>query len=170
MAVTDAWTDLALLERDNLDTVDHRRMVTDEFSGFTVSNPSSTFDQIATSLADGDLANADLGESANGAWELQAACRGVANASELFFSEELPDIVAAKAICAGCPAIAPCLEGAIARAEPCGVWGGQLFLNGRVLSQKRRRGRPPKVARPEDQLPEVPVPAHLRELVAAAGS
>jgi hypothetical protein len=24
------------------------------------------------------------------------------------------------------------------------VWGGELFLNGHVLAQKRRRGRPPK--------------------------
>lgn len=99
-------------------------------------------------------------------WEVQAACRSTKNASELFFSEELPDIVAAKQICADCPVIAPCLEGAIRRAEPCGVWGGQLFLNGRVLTQKRRRGRPPKVARPEDQLPVVPVPEHLQKLIA----
>jgi len=99
-------------------------------------------------------------------WELDAACRSVENPADLFFSEELPDIVAAKQICADCPVIAPCLEGAIRRAEPCGVWGGQLFLNGRILAQKRRRGRPPKVARPEDQLPVVPVPEHLRRLIA----
>ncbi len=99
-------------------------------------------------------------------WELQAACRAIEGAVDLFFSEELPDIVAAKQICAACPVIAPCLEGAIARAEPCGVWGGQLFSNGRVLAQKRRRGRPPKVARPEDQLPVVPVPEHLQRLIA----
>lgn len=99
-------------------------------------------------------------------WELAAACRTVDGAADLFFSEELADIVAAKGICAECPVIAPCLEGAIRRAEPCGVWGGQLFSNGRVLTQKRRRGRPPKVARPEDQLPVVPVPVHLQKLIA----
>ena len=99
-------------------------------------------------------------------WELDAACRAVEGSGALFFSEELSDIVAAKRICAECPVIAPCLEGAISRSEPCGVWGGQLFLNGKVLTQKRRRGRPPKVARPEDQLPEVPVPEHLRRLIA----
>lgn len=145
MAVTEAWTDVALLELDA--QLDAEFPLTE---GLT------------------DLADLGASETSNENWELQAACRSVPNASELFFSEELPDIVAAKAICAGCPAIAPCLEGAIGRAEPCGVWGGQLFLNGRVLAQKRRRGRPPKVARPEDQLPEVPVPAHLRELIAAA--
>lgn len=99
-------------------------------------------------------------------WELDAACRAVPGAGEIFFSEELQDIVAAKRVCAECPVIAPCLEGAINRVEPCGVWGGQLFLNGKILTQKRRRGRPPKVARPEDQLPEVPVPEHLRKMIA----
>jgi WhiB family redox-sensing transcriptional regulator len=42
------------------------------------------------------------------------------------------------------------------------VWGGQLFLNGKILATKRRRGRPPKVARPEDQLPDIPIPDHLQ--------
>jgi WhiB family redox-sensing transcriptional regulator len=104
--------------------------------------------------------------TADEAWRNDAACRDVANAWELFFSEELHDIATAKRICAGCPAIAPCLEGAIARAEPCGVWGGQLFLKGRILTSKRRRGRPPKHPRPEDQLPVVPVPEHLQKLIA----
>ena len=80
----------------------------------------------------------------------------------LFFSEELQDIAAAKRLCATCPAMVQCLEGAMARREPWGVWGGQLFLNGKILASKRRRGRPPKVARPEDQLPEIPIPEHLR--------
>ena len=100
------------------------------------------------------------------AWRLQALCAIVAGAPELFFSEELHDIAAAKRMCAECPVIAPCLEGAIGRAEPCGVWGGQLFLNGRILANKRRRGRPPKNPRPEDQLPRVPIPAHLQKLIA----
>ena len=72
------------------------------------------------------------------------------------------DIAAAKRLCAGCPAMATCLEGALARREPWGVWGGQLLLNGKILMSKRRRGRPPKVARPEDQFLEVPIPEHLR--------
>jgi WhiB family redox-sensing transcriptional regulator len=79
----------------------------------------------------------------------------------LFFSEELQDIATAKRICAVCPVMVPCLEGAIERREPWGVWGGQLFLNGKILASKRRRGRPPKNPRPEDQLPEVPIPVHL---------
>ncbi len=99
-------------------------------------------------------------------WWVAAACRTRPEAKELFFSEELTDMAAAKNICAACPVIAPCLEGALQRGEPCGVWGGQLFANGRVVMIKRRRGRPPKHPRPEDQLPMIPVPEHLRQLIA----
>ena len=76
--------------------------------------------------------------------------------------EDLGDIARAKGICTDCPVLAPCLEAAIERREPWGVWGGQLFRNGHLLATKRRRGRPPKVPRPEDQLPVVPIPAHLQ--------
>jgi len=102
-------------------------------------------------------------------WQSVARCAtdsGVAN--DVFFSEELQDIAEAKRICATCPAVAPCLEGAIEREEPWGVWGGQLFMNGKVLTVKRRRGRPPKVPRPEDQMPTVPVPEHLQGLLRTA--
>jgi WhiB family redox-sensing transcriptional regulator len=96
-------------------------------------------------------------------WQDDALCAtGGAGLTALFFSEELQDIAAAKRLCADCPVLAPCLEGAMARREPWGVWGGQLFLNGKILASKRRRGRPPKVARPEDQLPDIPIPEHLR--------
>jgi WhiB family redox-sensing transcriptional regulator len=99
-------------------------------------------------------------------WWALARCNDLAGTmSGLFFSEELQDISMAKQICARCPVMAQCLEGAIDRREPWGVWGGQLMLNGKVLQSKRRRGRPPKVARLEDQLPEIPVPEHLRERV-----
>ena len=96
-------------------------------------------------------------------WEDFAACRGVENAADLFFSEDIGEIAAAKRVCAECPVLAECLEGALERREPWGVWGGQLFMNGKMLTVKRRRGRPPKVARPEDQMPVIPIPAHLQE-------
>ncbi len=79
----------------------------------------------------------------------------------LFFSDDLIDIGRAKAICGKCELAASCLAGALEREEPWGVWGGQLFLNGKALAGKRRRGRPPKHPRPEDQLPDIPVPKHL---------
>lgn len=86
----------------------------------------------------------------------QAACRQRPGLTALFFSDNIPDINAAKAVCAQCPLLEPCLRGAIVREEPGGVWGGQLFANGRILAQKRRRGRPPKIrpAEPELILPE----------------
>lgn len=96
----------------------------------------------------------------------EAACAEDGGAlAHLFFSEELMDIAAAKRICAGCPVLEQCLEGALARKEPLGVWGGQLFSNGKVLVSKRRRGRPPKNPRPEDEFVHVEVPAALQELV-----
>ena len=95
-------------------------------------------------------------------WEDIAACRAVPNAADLFFSEDIGDIAAAKRVCADCSVLAECLEAALDRRELCGVWGGQLFINGKMLTVKRRRGRPPKVARPEDQMPVVPIPVHLQ--------
>lgn len=100
-------------------------------------------------------------------WETNAACRNAgADVGRWFFSDELHDIARAKRICAECPVLSPCLEQAIANREPWGVWGGQMFQNGRILASKRRRGRPPKVARLEDLLPDVPIPEHLRSAIA----
>ncbi len=77
-----------------------------------------------------------------------ARCRdGQAGMADLFFSDQLGDIARAKALCAGCPVAVPCLEGAVDRREPAGVWGGQLFADGRILAFKRKRGRPSKAAR-----------------------
>ncbi|CAN5226206.1 hypothetical protein BH24ACT1_BH24ACT1_05440 [soil metagenome] len=74
-----------------------------------------------------------------------AACNdGTGALVDVFFSEDLHDIARAKHICGACPVRRTCLQGAIERQEPCGVWGGELFVNGRVLAHKRRRGRPPK--------------------------
>jgi hypothetical protein len=82
-----------------------------------------------------------------------ANCRDeTGSLTELFFSDQIPDIIRAKGICASCPMVDPCLAGAMERREPWGVWGGQLFLNGRVLTQKRPRGRPPKNPVPGIQL------------------
>jgi WhiB family transcriptional regulator, redox-sensing transcriptional regulator len=79
----------------------------------------------------------------------QARCNdGAGTLVALFFSEQLDDIARAKAICGLCPVQQDCFEGALARREPWGVWGGHLFLNGKVLAHKRKRGRPPKNAQP----------------------
>ena len=65
---------------------------------------------------------------------------------ELFFSEEKEVIAQAKTLCGSCPMKAKCLAGALSRAEPCGVWGGELFDEGQVIQAKRMPGRPVKVA------------------------
>ncbi|MGH8999343.1 MAG: WhiB family transcriptional regulator [Acidimicrobiia bacterium] len=85
-------------------------------------------------------------------WSDEAKCKdGTGALVELFFSEQLDDIAAAKAFCGDCPVRLWCLEGALARREPWGVWGGELFFQGKILAHKRKRGRPPKVrpAEPE---------------------
>ncbi len=65
---------------------------------------------------------------------------------ELWFAELPADVEAAKALCAGCPLVELCLDGAIQRHEPWGVWGGQLVQAGVVVPRKRPRGRPRKDA------------------------
>lgn len=100
-------------------------------------------------------------------WMIDAMCRSEAVPTDLFFSEDLSEIAAAKQVCARCPVMLSCLEGAVARAEPWGVWGGQLFLNGKMLAVKRRRGRPRKHPRPEDEVPLLPIPEHLAAYVRA---
>jgi WhiB family redox-sensing transcriptional regulator len=74
-----------------------------------------------------------------------ARCRDTTGVDvQLFFSDNIADINQAKRICATCPVAARCLQGALDRHEPCGVWGGYLFANGQILARKRPRGRPPK--------------------------
>lgn len=65
---------------------------------------------------------------------------------ELFFADSDIEIAAAKNLCGTCPMKAACLEGAISRMEPCGVWGGELIEDGAVIERKRRPGRPARVA------------------------
>lgn len=61
---------------------------------------------------------------------------------ELFFAEEENLIEVAKSLCSSCPVKRECLEGALSRSEPVGVWGGELFLDGEVIAERRRVGRP----------------------------
>jgi len=63
---------------------------------------------------------------------------------DLFFSDDAADLRLAKELCGHCPLRAACLTGARERAEPWGVWGGELFLNGEIIPGKRPRGRPRK--------------------------
>lgn len=77
-----------------------------------------------------------------GSVELELPCRSYD--PELFFAESPADVEFAKSLCQDCPVQRECLDGALARREPWGVWGGQLFVAGVVVPRKRPRGRPRK--------------------------
>jgi WhiB family redox-sensing transcriptional regulator len=58
----------------------------------------------------------------------------------------------AKALCGRCLLRDDCLAGAIERQEFAGVWGGQIFDNGEIVTYKRRRGRPRKNSTPPQRI------------------
>ena len=109
----------------------------------------------APTLTDATLADnggnaMDAAVIANGTLDwTKARCRdGNGTLTHLFFSDEPIAIARAKAICGKCPLSVACLEGAVERVEPWGVWGGELIETGRIVVNKRPRGRPPKHPRP----------------------
>lgn len=64
--------------------------------------------------------------------------------ADLWFAESPAEVESAKRLCGPCPFRQACLDGALQRREPWGVWGGQLVLDGAVVPRKRPRGRPRK--------------------------
>lgn len=66
--------------------------------------------------------------------------------AELWFAETPAQLELAKSFCGDCPVRESCLAGALSRAEPWGVWGGEIFERGAVIARKRPRGRPRKAA------------------------
>jgi WhiB family redox-sensing transcriptional regulator len=64
----------------------------------------------------------------------------------LWFSEQPADLELAKASCQTCSLRGPCLAGAVERAEPFGVWGGEIFEKGKIVAFKRPRGHPSRRA------------------------
>jgi WhiB family redox-sensing transcriptional regulator len=111
----------------------------------TNSTANSTYAKSST--AKGDYKRADnpfAPEIKSPAQPLSLPCHTAD--PELFFSESAPVIAQAKALCGLCPMRAKCLTAALSRAEPCGVWGGELFDEGQIIQSKRLPGRPAKVA------------------------
>lgn len=84
----------------------------------------------------------DLHDAADEVDQRLLPCRN--GDSELWFAESPSDVEEAKALCLDCPVRALCLDGALERREPWGVWGGELFAQGVVIPRKRPRGRPRK--------------------------
>jgi WhiB family transcriptional regulator, redox-sensing transcriptional regulator len=135
-------------------------MITIEF------NEASPLDIDLEALDAGELEAGEVTEQAP--WWDKARCNdGAGTLSFLFFSEDLHEIARAKAICAKCPVQDRCLAEALDRVEPWGVWGGQLLVNGRIVANKRPRGRPPRHPRPEVLIDEVPLPPGYREAKSA---
>jgi WhiB family transcriptional regulator, redox-sensing transcriptional regulator len=63
---------------------------------------------------------------------------------DLWFADSPSDLERAKALCVDCPIRIQCLAAALDRAEPWGVWGGEILDRGSVVRRKRSRGRPRK--------------------------
>lgn len=66
---------------------------------------------------------------------------------QLWFSDRPADLRVAKEYCQPCAMRRACLAGAVERHEPHGVWGGEIFANGSIITEKRPRGRPSKAGR-----------------------
>ncbi|ATY09849.1 WhiB family transcriptional regulator [Amycolatopsis sp. AA4] len=99
----------------------------------------------AIALAEGPLAEGfDIGDLLDGVAEPELPCRS--RDADLWFAESPAELERAKAFCASCPVREACLAGALARREPWGVWGGEIFERGAVIARKRPRGRPRKNA------------------------
>lgn len=95
-----------------------------------------------TELADAAAPSMDvrIGAVENAGFEVP--CR--AADPDLWFADSPVELERAKALCAQCPIRATCLSAALDRAEPWGVWGGEILDQGVVIARKRPRGRPRK--------------------------
>lgn len=71
---------------------------------------------------------------------------------DLWFSDAPAQLELAKSLCGDCPVRVECLAGAVERAEPWGVWGGEIFERGAVVPRKRPRGRPRKEDLARDEI------------------
>ena len=85
---------------------------------------------------------------------------------DLWFADSPAELEVAKALCVECPLRVECLAGAVERAEPWGVWGGEIFERGAVVPRKRPRGRPRKEDVARDAVLRVEVATRTAAVVA----
>lgn len=62
--------------------------------------------------------------------------------TKMFYSFRCEDINAARNLCLSCEYATHCLDRAITRHEPAGVWGGFLIERGHIVVFKRNHGHP----------------------------
>jgi WhiB family redox-sensing transcriptional regulator len=89
---------------------------------------------------------------------------------DLWFADVPAELEVAKSLCADCPLRMECLAGAVERAEPWGVWGGEIFERGAVVPRKRPRGRPRKEDIARDAVLRVEVAARTAAVVAGVAA
>ena len=70
-------------------------------------------------------------------WRLGALCAQVGG--DLWFPEDNDPAIEARAICARCPVIAPCLEDALAHDDQHGIQAGLTLRGRRRLRRQRER-------------------------------
>jgi WhiB family redox-sensing transcriptional regulator len=86
---------------------------------------------------------------------------------DLWFADSPTQLELAKSLCGDCPLRMECLAGAVDRAEPWGVWGGEIFERGAVVPRKRPRGRPRKEDVARDAAMRVEAEARMAAVQAA---
>ena len=110
-----------------------------------VANDQASFDKLwlwaSNNLAGGDikqnLPGWIWGLDDKGQWRLLD--HNSASDADLWFAEAPAELERAKALCARCPIRTECLAGALRRAEPWGVWGGEILERGAIIPRFPRR-------------------------------
>ena len=87
---------------------------------------------------------------------------------DLWFSDAPAQLELAKSLCGDCPVRVECLAGAVERAEPWGVWGGEIFERGAGVPRKRPRGRPRKEDLARDEILRVEMAHRLAAEISQA--
>lgn len=89
--------------------------------------------------------------------------------ADLWFAEDQVSTDQAQVLCQRCPLQAACLSEALARQEPCGVWGGELFERGQIVAAHKPKGRPRKDADEVAAQAALRLAQRLAEVSAALG-